>query len=203
MTHGRELVKSKYSVSSLVDILNRLILEDRRVPDDVFNPLYLLENENEEVLLLNQINWQKDQGVRLIRFKLQQIGREQCCYSSYRNGSLEPLFLYSKFDQEDLFAMFEFLGGPYLDSCYIYETAGKCKLKSQIGHSQEIGTTLEHTAGIISKLVGLYLVCGESGIKKTESSSAAPFLTPLTTKEKPYLFHGVPSQFKNAPPLPF
>nr|QYA75274.1 hypothetical protein [Grapevine virus L] len=203
MSHGRELVRSRYSLDELVNIVNRLVLEDCRAPPEVFNPLYMLEPLDEKELVLRQIKWQLSEGRSLFEFELRQVGRCLSYSGTYQNGSLSNLFLYSKFDKSDLLAMLEFLGGPYLDSCYITELNGQCTLQSQAGHTQVVGTTLEHTAGIISKLVGLFVVaeCGE--VKAPKKMVETGFLTPMVSKEKPYLFHGVPSQFKNAPPLPF
>ncbi|QKO00405.1 hypothetical protein [Grapevine virus L] len=202
MRHGRELVKHKYSVDHIVNLLNRLILDDERVPEDVFNPLFMIEQEDEKTLLLNQIRWQLPTDKELTQLVLKQIGREPLKRCTYLSGSLTNLFLYSKFDQTDLNAVLDFLGGPYLDSCYISEVDGKCTLKSQAGHTQVVGTTLEHTAGIISKLVGLFVVHNKVSSVESLYGSYSGHTNPLTTKEKPYLFHGVPSQYKNAPPLP-
>nr|QYA74878.1 hypothetical protein [Grapevine virus L] len=203
MMHGRELVKSKYSVDSLVCIANRLALDGKRLPEDVFNPLYFLDPVDEKELVHNQIQWQLERGQKLFEFRLQQVERTDRYPGQYTNGSLLNLFLYSSFDKVDLLAMLEFLGGPYLDSCYITEENEKCTLKSQSGNTQTVGTTLEHTAGIISKLVGLFVVADGSRPQHSGARTGEDFLTPMTTKEKPYIFKGVPSQFRNAPPLPF
>nr|QBM91194.1 22kDa protein [Grapevine virus L] len=203
MMYGRELVKSKYSVDNLVSLANRLVLDDKRLPDDVFNPLYFLDQVDEKELMRNQIQWQLEGGQKLFEFRLQQVGRTDRYPGQYANGSLLNLFLYSSFGKVDLLAMLEFLGGPYLDSCYITEENGKCTLKSQSGNTQTVGTTLEHTAGIISKLVGLFVVVDSSRSQHGGARTGEEFLIPMTTKEKPYIFKGVPSQFRNAPPLPF
>nr|WGG31314.1 hypothetical protein [Grapevine virus E] len=203
MSHGRELVRSRYSSDELVNIVNRLVLEDCRAPPEVFNPLYMLEPLDEKELVLRQIKWQLGEGRSLFEFELRQVGRCLSYFGTYQNGSLSNLFLYSKFDKSDLLAMLEFLGGPYLDSCCITELNGKCTLQSQAGHTQVVGTTLEHTAGIMGKLVGLFVVAECSEVKAPKKTVETGFLTPMVSKEKPYLFHGVPSQFKNAPPLPF
>nr|QBI59763.1 hypothetical protein [Grapevine virus L] len=167
MIHGRELVKSRYTLDTLVLFNNRLVIEGKCVPDGLFNPLYMLTPGSEREIVREQIKWQLGEHQEALEFRIQQVGREPHNTGAYKNGSLSDLFLYSRFDKVDLEAMLAFLGGPYLDSCYISEQDGKCTLKSHAGHMQVVNTTLEHTVGIIGKLEGLVVINNSPWLVRT------------------------------------
>ncbi|BAG68225.1 hypothetical protein [Grapevine virus E] len=186
---GRELVSSKYSLEQLLFHLNNYILDGVVLPSELFNPLYMVEVEESELLLVNQIKWQKSEGQLLQSFALQQVGREVAKLSSFESTPLCNIFLYSDFSGANLCELYKFLGCRYLDSCYVIEAGSGSKLVSSTNNSVQIGISPEHTAGILGKLKGVYVIVEE--LKQTKGV------------EGPYMFKGRPSPYKNAPPLPF
>nr|UKT68855.1 hypothetical protein [Grapevine virus O] len=185
---GRELVRSRYSIDQLLECLNSLILDELPLPAQLFNPLYALEVDDQESLLLKQIKWQLEEGTELVCFKVQQVGRTEPRHYSYNSAAINRLFLYSEFSNDNLRSLYNFLGCGYLDSAYISTKQLNCKLVSVTGNNVELGISMEHVAGVLGKLKGLYTTSGMKGAS--------------VQKNMPYMFHGVPSPYKNAPPLP-